>query len=104
MSWAAVTTYTDGTSIEPEKIVSYTAYWTVNASLSGLNTISSPTTALFVTFDPTSQNMTRGSTVYFTAKAVLNTGEESTLAPAYPWIVPQSKQPSPPTMESVTQN
>ena len=32
--------------------------------------------------------MTRGGTVYFTAKAVLNTGEESALSPAYSWVVP----------------
>ena len=32
--------------------------------------------------------MTRGGTVYFTAKAVLNTGEESALSPAFSWVVP----------------
>ncbi len=37
--------------------------------------------------------MTRGGTVYFTAKAVLNTGEESELSPAYAWVVPLVSPP-----------
>jgi hypothetical protein len=34
ISWNPVTTYTDGTSIEAGKTVTYTAYWTTDAGLS----------------------------------------------------------------------
>jgi len=102
ISWDPVTTYTDSTPIEPEKTVSYTAYWSVSPSLLPLVAIAIPTTATFMTFDPTTQGMIRGNTVYFTAKAMLNTGEESDLSPVYPWVVPPSRQPGPPIIESIT--
>jgi len=90
VSWDPVTTYTDGTPIEAEKTVTYTAYWTTDAGLSiaSLRTIGSSVPQTSTTFDPDLQGMTRGSTVYFTAKAVLNTGEESALSPAFSWTVP----------------
>jgi len=90
ISWDPVTTYTDGTPIEAEKTVTYSAYWTTDAglSLASLRTLGTSLTTTSTTFDPTVQGMTRGGTVYFTAKAVLNTGEESSLSPAYAWVVP----------------
>jgi len=90
ISWDPVTTYTDGTPIEAGKTVNYSAYWTtdIGLSLASLRTIGSSLATTSTTFDPTVQGMTRGGTVYFTAKAVLNTGEESTLSPAYSWVVP----------------
>jgi len=95
ISWDPVTTYTDGTPIEAGKTVTYTAYWTTNPALGSLVTIGSSLTTTSTTFDPTVQGMTRGGTVYFTAKAVLNTGEESVLSPAYAWIVPLITTPPP---------
>jgi hypothetical protein len=90
ISWSPVTTYSDGTPIEAGKTVTYTACWTTDAGLSigSLHTIGSPLSQTSTTFDPDLQGMTRGSTAYFTAKAVMNTGEESTLSPAYAWVVP----------------
>src|SRR3989339_1877111 len=90
ISWDPVTTYTDNTPIEAGKTVTYSAYWTTDAglSLASLRTIGTSLTTTSTTFDPTVQGMTRGGTVYFTAKAVLNTGEESSLSPAYAWVVP----------------
>ena len=90
ISWDPVTTYTDNTAIEAGKTVTYTAYWSTDAglSLASLRTIGTSLTTTSTTFDPTVQGMTRGGTVYFTAKAVLNTGEESALSPAYAWVVP----------------
>ena len=90
ISWDPVTTYTDNTPIEAGKTVSYTAYWTTDPglSLASLHTIGTSLATTSTTFDPTVQGMTRGGTVYFTAKAVLNTGEESALSPAYSWVVP----------------
>ena len=90
ISWDPVTTYADSTSIEAGKTVSYTAYWTTDAGLStaSLHQIASSLAQTAATFDPELQGMTRGQTVYFTAKTVLSTGESSVLSTAYPWVVP----------------
>jgi hypothetical protein len=88
ISWATVTTYTDGTPIPAGKTVNYTAYWTTDPGLGSLHTIGTSLATTSTTFDPDVQGMTRGGTVYFTVKAVLSTGgEASALSPAYPWIV-----------------
>jgi len=102
VSWAPVTTYSDNTPIEAGKTVSYTAYWSADAAFSpaSLHAIGSSLTSTSTTFDPDLQGMTRGSTVYFTAKAALNTGEESTLSTAYAWVVPPAT-PIIPTLSSV---
>ena len=97
ISWDPVTTYTDDTPIEAGKTVNYWAYWTTDPGLGSLVTIGSSLPTTSTTFDPTVQGMTRGGTVYFTAKAVLNTGEESALSPAYAWIVPLITPPPPVT-------
>ena len=81
ISWAPVTTYTDGTPIEAGKTIPYTAYWTTDPGLGSLHTIGTGIAATSTQFDPDVQGMTRGGTVYFTAKAVLNTGEESVALP-----------------------
>ena len=90
ISWSAVTTYTDGTPIEPTRTVRYDIYWTADAGLSAasLRTIASSVAVTSATFDPDVQGMTRGQTVYFTGNAVLSTGERSALASAYRWTVP----------------
>ena len=93
ISWDPVTTYTDGTPIEAGKTVSYSAYWTTDPGLGSLHTIGTSLATTSTTFDPDVQGMTRGGTVYFTAKAVLNTGEESALSPAYAWVVPPVTPP-----------
>ena len=95
ISWDPVTTYTDNTLIEAGKTVSYTAYWTTDMglSLASLHILGASLTTTSTTFDPGVQGMTRGGTVYFTAKAVLNTGEESALSPAYAWVVPPVTPP-----------
>ncbi|HEY5460868.1 MAG TPA: hypothetical protein VIJ89_03875, partial [Deferrimonas sp.] len=89
ISWDPVSTYTDNTQITG-KTISYTAYWSTDAglSLASLHTIGASLTTTSTTFDPDVQGMTRGGTVYFTAKAVLNSGEESALSPAFSWVVP----------------
>jgi hypothetical protein len=98
ISWNPVSTYTDGTPIEAGKTVTYSAYWTTDPGLGSLRTIGTSLATTSTTFDPTVQGMPRGGTVYFTTKAVLNTGEASTLSPAYSWVVPPaatSPTPSP---------
>ena len=98
ISWNPVTTYTDSTAIEAGKTVTYSAYWTTDPGLGSLRTVGTSLATTSTTFDPDVQGMTRGGTVYFTAKAVLNTGEESVLSPAYAWVVPVVTPPpgSPP--------
>jgi len=95
ISWAPVTTYADGTPIETGKTVTYSSYWTTDPNLGSLRAIVTATTATSATFDPGVQGMTRGGTVYFTGKAVLSTGEESALSPAYAWVVPFLSSSSP---------
>jgi hypothetical protein len=97
VSWDPVTTYTDGTPIEAGKTVTYSTYWTTDPGLGSLRTLGASIASTSTTFDPTVQGMPRGGTVYFTAKAVLNTGEESALSPGYAWVVPPSAEPPPPT-------
>ena len=101
ISWATVTTYTDGTPIEGGKTVRYAVYWTTDSGLGSLHTLGTSLPGTSTTFDPTVQGMPRGVTVYFTAKAVLSTGEESAYSPAYPWIVPAVTSP-PAVLTSVT--
>ena len=109
ISWDPVTTYTDGTPIEAGNTIAYSVYWTTDPGLGSLTAIATAITATSTTFDPGVQGMTRGGTVYFTAKADLNTGEESALSPAYAWVVPVvTPPPGPPpppptaTLTSVT--
>ncbi len=101
ISWDPVTTYTDNTPIEAGKTVLYSAYWTTDPGLGSLHTIGTSLATTSAAFDPIVQGMTRGGTVYFTAKAVLNTGEESALSPAYSWVVPLVT-PLPAVLTSVT--
>jgi len=91
ISWDPVTSYTDGTPIEAGKKVNYTAYWTTDPGLGSLHTIGSSLATTSTSFDPDVQGMTRGGTVYFTAKAFLSTGEVSELSPAYAWAVSPAK-------------
>jgi hypothetical protein len=87
ISWDPVTDYTDGTPIEAGKTINYTAYWTTDPGLGSLHTIGTSLAMTSTVFDPDVQGMTRGGTVYFTAKAVLSTGEVSELSHAYAWVV-----------------
>ncbi len=104
--WNPITTYTDGTPFETGKTITYTVYWTTDPGLASLHTIGTSLATTSTTFDPDVQGMTRGGTVYFTGKAVLNTGEESALSPAFAWVVPVVTPPPPPpptaTLTSVT--
>ena len=101
ISWNAVTTYTDGTPIEAGKTVSYSVYWTTDPGLGSLHTISTGIATTTTTFDPGTQGMTRGGTVYFTVKTVLSTSEISALSPGYAWVVPPAT-PSQPTLSGIS--
>jgi hypothetical protein len=90
ISWSAVTTYTDGTSIV-SGTVSYLVYWSTTAG-GTLTQIGTSVTTPSMNFDPGVQNMTRGNTIYFTVKAVLDS-QESALSTAYAWVVPAVTPP-----------
>ena len=90
VSWVPVTTYVDGTPIEAGKAVGYTVYWSIDPGLSAgtLRELVSNQSGTSAMFDPDDSGMTRGQTVYITAKSVMSTGEESSLSGAAQWVVP----------------
>jgi hypothetical protein len=90
VSWTPVTTYTDGTPIGADEALTYSVYWTDDPWLSpgSLRNLVSSLPETSITFDPTDAGMPRGQTIYFTAKSVLNTGEQSSLSTAAAWNVP----------------
>lgn len=108
LTWAAVTTYTDGSPIETWKKVNYAVYWSNDPWLSAntLRNLVSSTTATSATFDPAVQGISDYQTVYFTVKSVLDTGEESELSDAMPWNPPStsvsSVVPMPPESLGIT--
>ncbi len=92
LAWTAPTTYTDGTSIGSATIT-YRAFWYTSPST--LHEIGSAGTSTTRTFNVDTEGMTRGTTVNFTARAIVG-GVESTNAPALSWNVP-TKAPSAPS-------
>jgi len=78
ISWDPVTTYTDGSPVESVKLPTRYEVRKDNVVLV------TGTTATSFTFADTGHGQTRS----FTAKAVLQTGEESVWSPAYSWLVP----------------
>jgi hypothetical protein len=97
ISWNPVTAYTDNSPISGVG-VSYTIYWTADPALSpsSLKTVAASLPATSTVFDPEAIGMTAGQSVYFAAKAVLASGLESALSPAYSWVVPPLVAPLPP--------
>lgn len=71
----------DGNPIQANR-VSYTLYWTTDASLppESLTILSSSIAETFFEFDPAKLGIKGKQRVFFAAKTVLTTGEESTLS------------------------
>src|SRR5512140_3533022 len=82
LAWDPVAVYTDGTPIPPGDIVDYSAYWTIDSTLS-------------VYFDPTAQGMKRNQRVYFTTRAKDSTGKKSHLSAPISWKVSNAGLSSP---------
>lgn len=95
--WDPVTTYLDGTPIAV-KTLRYEIFWTTDPGIStaSLTPLAPPTTETSLTFDPAASGMTEGQRVYFVAKAVLDTGEESPLSDSLSWKV-SNKGPGAPS-------
>lgn len=95
--WSPVTTYLNGTPIQG-KTLRYATFWTTDPGLStaSLKPLAPSTTETSLTFDPAASGMTAGQRVYFAAKAVLDTGEESPLSDSLSWKV-SNKGPGAPS-------
>jgi len=95
LSWNAVTTYTDGSTIPSATSKTYRAFWSISSSLVTLHEIGSSSSSVSRTFNVDSVGMVRGTSVYFTVRAIVN-GVDSANAAPLAWSVP-SLAPSSPT-------
>lgn len=84
--WDPVTKDTNGNTIEGDT-VRYTLYWTTDAALSpaSLRMFASAITETSFVFDPPAIGINGNQKVFFTAKTVLTTGEESAFSAALSW-------------------
>jgi hypothetical protein len=98
LSWAAVTEYTNGQELGSGRSVRYNVYWTRDPSLAAGNlvAVATSTSALHVDFRPPALGMGKNEKIYFTLKAVLDSGEQSALSGSLPWRV-SSRGPAAPT-------
>lgn len=91
VSWDPVTQYTDNTLIEASKMpVKYEIKKDGAVLVTG-------TTATSYVFTDTGHGLVRS----FTAKAILQTGEESVESPAYSWTVPLGQPRNPAGLQVV---
>lgn len=97
LSWNPVTSYTNGSLIGAGKTVSYTVYWTTDPGLAAgtLRLLASSVQGTSTVFSPSSQGMIPNQRVYFTAKTVLSSGEESSLSTGLSWRVSNKGPGSP---------
>jgi hypothetical protein len=93
LSWNAVTTYTDGTSIG-STTVTYQAYWSTSSGTSGLTALGSSTTSTSVAFNIDTAGMPRGQTIYFRSRATV-AGVNSAYSSALSWAVPAAAAKTP---------
>jgi hypothetical protein len=87
LAWDPVATYTDGTPIGTVS-VSYSAYWTTDETLSvgTLRALANSIPGTSVTFDPAAAGMLHNQRVYLTARAILGTGQHSSLSGGLTWV------------------
>jgi hypothetical protein len=97
IAWEPVTTYSDDTPLEPGRTVRYTAYWTDDPALSAgsLRQLASLISATSYDFDPIARNMPKNQEAYLTVRAILDNGNQSSLAVALAWVV-ANEGPVPP--------
>jgi hypothetical protein len=95
--WDPVTTTWDGTPIDPVRTVRYTAYWTDDPALSAasLRPLASLISGTALEFNPSENQMMRNQVAYFTVRAILDTGDQSSLAASLTWRV-ENSGPVPP--------
>lgn len=89
LSWGAVNTYTDGSSIAGSALpVTYDAWWSTSNTFVTPHTLLSSGTATSVAFDVGVQGMIRGTNVYFGARARTALNEVSVDSSPFSWLVP----------------
>jgi len=93
LSWSAVTTYTDGSSVG-SAAVTYTAVWSTSSNLGSPTALASSISGTSTAFNVTTAGMPRGSTVYFGARATVG-GVDSALSTPLSWLVPSISPSSP---------
>ena len=95
--WDPVTTTWDGTPIDPVRTVRYTAYWTDDPALSAasLRPLASLISGTALDFDPSENQMMKNQVAYLTVRAILDTGDQSSLAASLTWRV-ENSGPVPP--------
>ena len=89
LHWDSVTTRPDGTPIDSGRTVRYTAYWTDDPALSdgSLRPLASLISGTTLDFDPSSNQMAKNQVVYLTVRAILDTGDQSSLGASITWRV-----------------
>jgi hypothetical protein len=102
LNWDPVTTKWNGAPIDSGRTVRYTAYWTDDPALSAgsLRQLASLIPATVLDFDPSASLMSKNQVVYLTVRAILDTGDESSLAPALIWRV-ENAGPVPPGLGKI---
>lgn len=93
LSWNAVTTYTDGSSIGSAS-VTYTPVWSTSSSLASPTALGTSTTATSRAFNINTEAMPRGSTIYFGVRATVG-GVASAYSSPLSWLVPTVAPSSP---------
>ena len=92
VSWDPVTTYTDGSSIEPGNAVTYSV-WRQDNVTGAIVQLANRTAATSSTFDDAS--LIKGRVYKFWAAAFLTTGASSDNSAAYAWTLPLGKAATP---------
>jgi hypothetical protein len=97
LTWDPVTTSWDGSPIDTARTVRYTAYWTDDPALSigSLRPLTSLIPGTVLEFDPSANQMRKNQVVYLTVRAILDTGDSSSLATGLIWRV-ENEGPLPP--------
>jgi len=93
LAWNPVTTYTDGTPVGTSR-VTYRVFWSESVSLTSLTEIGTASSDTTRKFYVAYEGMTRGATIYFTARAIVG-GAEGVNAAPLTWTVPR-RNPSAP--------
>jgi hypothetical protein len=94
LSWNAVTTYTDGSSIGTATVV-YQGFWATDLSMTTKHNLGTADAGTSEVFSIDTEGMARGTTVYFSVYATVG-GVNSANATPLSWLVP-NKVPSAPS-------
>jgi hypothetical protein len=92
VSWSPVTTYTDGSTIEPGNTVTY-SIWRQDGVTLAIVQLANRISSVSTTFDDST--LTKGRTYNFWAQAQLASGASSDNSATYAWVLPLGKAATP---------